>query len=95
VFGADATPQSVGAGWLRPGAVAVAPDGTLSVADAGRCSGGKTASVHPLSGVGAPISSGGYLAGDLDLLVAVPEPAGFVPLAAAVALARRFVDRGR
>lgn len=73
------TPISVGAPWVRPVAVAVAPDGTLYVADAGSCSDGvcsdgQVAAVDPASGLRTTITSGGFVAGEMDLAVVVPEP---------------------
>jgi probable HAF family extracellular repeat protein len=78
------TPFSVGSPWVFPTAVAVAPDGTIYVADAGTCtggvcSGGSLASVDPVSAVRTPIASGGLIQGEMDLVVALPEP-GVTPM---------------
>lgn len=90
---------SVGAPWVLPVAVAVASDGTIYVADAGTCgggscSGGNIASVHPVSGAIAPITSGGFIQGEMDLFVAIPEPGGLALLVFGIA-ALAALDRAR
>ena len=70
---------SVGPDWARPTGIAVAADGTLFVADAGA---GEIVEVDPGTGARSIVTSGGAIAGEMDLLVAVPEPG---PLAGAVA----------
>ncbi len=73
--------------WQRPTGIAVGPGGDIYVADAGvcasdgSCSGGKIVTVDEVSGVVAPLSSGGFIAGELDL-VALPEPDGIASLVA-------------
>jgi hypothetical protein len=65
--------------WQRPTGIAVTPDGDIYVADAGvcapdgTCSGGQIVSVDPITGAVAPLASGGFIAGELDL-VPMPEP---------------------
>jgi hypothetical protein len=85
------TPINNSFGWLTPTGVSVAPNGDLYVADAGTCangscSGGRIVRVDPVSGAATPLSSGGLIAGELDV-VALPEP-GLAPswLAALAAL---------
>jgi len=65
--------------WQRPTGIAVTPTGAIYVADAGvcapdgTCSGGQIVSVNPTTGAVAPLASGGFIAGELDL-VPMPEP---------------------
>jgi probable HAF family extracellular repeat protein len=85
-----ATPLSVGSPWSTPVAVARAPGGAIYVADAGTCdggscSGGSIAQVDPVSGARTPIASGGFIQGEMDIAVAVPEPGGIAMLLAGVA----------
>jgi probable HAF family extracellular repeat protein len=93
------TPVSAGAPWVTPVAVAVAPDGTIYVADAGTCgggscSGGEVASVDPVSATRTPITSGGFVQGEMDLVVAVPEP-GWLPMLVAGILGLAALGRLR
>jgi len=72
------TPLNNTFGWQMPTGVAVAPNGQIYVADAGvcadgSCSGGRIVHVDPVSGAATLLSSGGYIAGELDV-VALPEP---------------------
>jgi probable HAF family extracellular repeat protein len=84
-----ATPLNTSFGWQRPTGVAVDGDGEIYVADAGACAGpscvgGSIVHVDPVSGTANAISSGGHIAGELDI-VALPEPRG-ASLAAGIAL---------
>ena len=84
--------------WQRPTGITVTPGGAIYVADAGvcasdgSCSGGKIVSVDPSSGAITPLASGGFIAGELDL-VPMPEPGRSSALAAGLlsvlCLARR------
>jgi probable HAF family extracellular repeat protein len=72
------TPLNIAFAWQTPTGVAVAPDGQIYVGDAGSCSGGtctggKIVRVNPTSGAATQLSTGGLIAGELDL-VALPEP---------------------
>jgi hypothetical protein len=87
--------------WQTPTGVTVAPDGEIYVADAGvcaggACSGGKIVNVDPLTGAATLLSSGGLIAGELDV-VALPEPGGLPTWLAAIAtlkvLERRRASR--
>ena len=85
-----ATPLSVGSPWVTPVAVAKAPGGEIYVADAGTCaggscSGGSIAQVDPVSGTRTPISTGGFIQGEMDITIAVPEPGGLGMLLAGIA----------
>ncbi|MGH0030718.1 MAG: hypothetical protein ACQGVC_13065 [Myxococcota bacterium] len=93
----DATALNNGYGWQMPTGVALGAAGDIWVADAGVCTdgvcvGGEIVHVDPSSGAVTPLSSGGYLGGEIDLVV-LPEPGGLSGLAAGVlalaALARR------
>jgi hypothetical protein len=71
-------------------AVAKAPGGEIYVADAGTCaggscSGGSIAQVDPVSGTRTPISTGGFIQGEMDITIAVPEPGGLGMLLAGIA----------
>ena len=65
--------------WQRPTGITVTPGGEIYVADAGvcapdgTCSDGQIVSVDGTTGAVAPVSSGGFIAGELDL-VPMPEP---------------------
>jgi probable HAF family extracellular repeat protein len=83
------TPLNNTFAWETPTGVAVAPDGQIYVADSGvcadgSCSGGRIVSVNPATGAATPLSSGGLIAGELDV-VAVPEPGAAASWAAALA----------
>jgi probable HAF family extracellular repeat protein len=85
-----ATPLSVGSPWVTPVAVARASGGEIYVADAGTCaggscSGGSIAQVDPISGARTPISTGGFIQGEMDIAIAVPEPGGLGMLLAGIA----------
>lgn len=96
---------SVGAPWQRPTGVAVGPSGDIYVADAGDCSsgpctGGEIVHVDPVSGARSVIGSGGFVQGELDIDVALPEPGTTLGLGAgSLALAglarRRLRKPGR
>lgn len=73
------TPLSTGSPWVRPTGVALAPGGEIYVADAGTCNGGgciggSVIAVDPVSGTPTVLSTEGYIGGEMDLIVAVPEP---------------------
>jgi hypothetical protein len=96
-----ATPLNTSYGWQRPTGVTVDAGGSIYVADAGSCNGsvctgGQIARVDPVSGNATPLTSGGKIAGEMDL-VALPEPgpaARVAAVAALVWLARRRRMRG-
>jgi probable HAF family extracellular repeat protein len=73
--------------WQRPTGIAVGPVGQIWVADAGvcasdgTCSGGKIVTVDRVTGAVAPLASGGFIAGELDL-VPMPEPSRVAALTA-------------
>jgi probable HAF family extracellular repeat protein len=72
------TPLNSSYAWQRPTGVAVGAQGQIYVADAGMCvdgacTGGKIVRVDPVTGAVTPLSSGGWIAGELDV-VALPEP---------------------
>jgi hypothetical protein len=76
-------------GWQKPTGVTVAPNGDLYVADSGvcssgSCSGGRIVRVDPVSGAATLVSSGGLIAGELDV-VALPEPGEVSMLLAGIA----------
>jgi probable HAF family extracellular repeat protein len=82
--------------WQKPTGVAVDAQGEIYVADAGvcsdgSCSGGRIVNVDPVTGAATQLSSGGLIAGELDLHV-IPEPAQgqswLAGIAALAALAR-------
>ncbi|HEX5068495.1 MAG TPA: hypothetical protein VFY49_20410 [Myxococcota bacterium] len=65
--------------WQMPTGVAVAGNGEIYVADAGACgggscTGGRIVHVDPVSGAVTPLASGGFISGELDVIV-LPEPA--------------------
>ena len=88
-------------GWQTPTGVAIDASGDVYVADAGvcadgSCTGGQIVHVDPVSGTATQLSTGGFLAGEIDLVV-VPEP-GLAStlgpgLLALVALRRRRARR--
>jgi probable HAF family extracellular repeat protein len=84
------TPLSVGSPFVTPVAVARDATGQIYVADAGTCSptcvGGAIVHVDPGTGTPTVISTGGYVQGEMDLAIAVPEPGGVPMLVAGVAL---------
>ena len=86
--------------WHRPTGITVTPDGDIYVADAGvcapdgTCSGGQIVSVDPSTGAVAPLSSGGFIAGELDL-VPMPEPDFDSSLAAGLAALLWLAHRRR
>jgi len=66
--------------WVDPRAVAVAPSGTIYVADAGTCteascSGANVVQVDPVSGARSNVRSGGSITGEMDLVVVTSKPA--------------------
>ncbi len=71
-----ATPLNTSHGWQHPTGVAVAGDGQIYVADAGVCSptctGGEIAQVNPASGAASTLSTGGLIAGEMDV-IELPE----------------------
>jgi probable HAF family extracellular repeat protein len=84
------TPLDNSYGWERPTGIAVAPDGDVFVADAGvcageTCAGGEIVRVDPVTGAVTPLASGGFIEGELDLVV-LPEPATFAMWLSGVAL---------
>jgi sugar lactone lactonase YvrE len=88
-------------GWQRPTGIAVAATGDIYIADAGVCSdgtcaGGEIVRIDPVSGAVTPLASGGFIAGELDLVV-LPEPETramwLAGAAALAALARRRSSR--
>ncbi len=100
----SATALDNGGTWNMPTGVTVDPaSGDIWVAESGNCAdgactGGQIVHVDPLSGAVTPLSSGGYIEGELDL-VYLPEPtigalfaAGLVTLVSIDARRRR---RGR
>jgi MYXO-CTERM domain-containing protein len=83
--------------WQMPTGVAIGAGGDIYVADAGvcadgACSGGEIVHVDPSTGAVTPLASGGFIGGELDLVV-LPEPSGGLAwgagLAALAALGRR------
>jgi probable HAF family extracellular repeat protein len=85
-----ATPLSVGAPWVMPAGVARAPGGEIYVADAGTCAGGSCTGgsiveVDPGTGATSTVSTGGFIQGEMDIAVAVPEPGGLGMLLAGIA----------
>jgi len=81
-----------GTPWAEPTGVAVTAPGDIFVADAGvcaagTCTGGGIYSVDKVSGTATPLSSGGFIQGEMDLIVGsevVPEPSELLLLAAGV-----------
>jgi probable HAF family extracellular repeat protein len=90
--------------WQTPTGVAVAANGAIYVADAGTCasgscSGGRIVRVDAMTGAVTPLASGGFIAGELDVVV-LPEPEPWtIWLAGVAALAalhrRRSARRSR
>jgi probable HAF family extracellular repeat protein len=83
------TPLNNSYGWQTPTGVAVDAAGEIYVADAGACaggacSGGRIVRVDPDSGAVTVLSSGGLIAGELDLVV-LPEPGEWSMLLSAIA----------
>jgi hypothetical protein len=77
-------------GWHQPTGVAVDGAGQIYVADAGVCSptciGGEIVHVNPTSGAANTLSTGGSIAGEMDV-IALPEPGQpWLMLAGALAL---------
>jgi probable HAF family extracellular repeat protein len=75
-------------GWQRPTGIAVDADGDIYVADSGvcadgACAGGEIVHVDPTTGAATPLSSGGFIAGEMDV-IAVPEPGRIWLLASGV-----------
>ena len=66
--------------WVDPRAVAVAPNGTIYVADAGTCTtsgctGAQVVQVHPVTGARSNVRSGGSITGEMDLAIVTAKPA--------------------
>jgi hypothetical protein len=83
------TPLNTSYSWQLPTGVAVDAQGDIYVADAGvcadgLCSGGKIVRVDPGTGAVTPVSSGGLISGELDVIV-LPEPDGTAMLAIGIA----------
>jgi probable HAF family extracellular repeat protein len=83
------TPLNNSYAWQTPTGVAVDADGEIYVADAGTCadgscSGGRIVHVDPDTGAATLLSSGGFIAGELDLVV-LPEPGEWALLLSGVA----------
>jgi len=73
-----ATPLNDTYGWQRPTGITVSSAGDIYVADAGACAGGtctggEIVHVDPVSGTATPLSSGGFIAGEMDVTY-LPEP---------------------
>lgn len=74
--------------WQKPTGVAIDAQGEIYVADAGMCvdgscTGGEIVNVDPVTGAATPLSNGGLIAGELDV-VALPEPAEWSMLLAGI-----------
>jgi len=66
--------------WVDPRAVAVAPNGTIYVADAGTCTsngctGAQVVQVDPVTGARSNVRSGGAITGEMELAVVTAKPA--------------------
>ena len=77
-------------GWQMPTGVAITAAGDIYVADAGvcadgMCAGGEIVHVDPSTGAVTPLSAGGLIGGELDLVV-LPEPGAGTGLAAGIAV---------
>jgi probable HAF family extracellular repeat protein len=93
----ESTPLNNTYGWDRPAGIAVAPNGDVFVADAGICSdgtcaGGEIVRIDPVSGAVTPLSTGGFIAGELDLVV-LPEPAALASWIAGAGLVAALARR--
>jgi hypothetical protein len=90
-------------GWQMPTGVAVTASGEIYVADSGVCAddacvGGEIVHVDPSTGAVTPLSSGGAIGGEIDLVV-LPEPSTTLSWGAGAAalagLSRRRSRRAR
>ena len=86
-------------GWQLPTGIVRDAAGEIYVADAGVCTagtcvGGEIVHVDPTTGAVTPLSSGGFVAGELDLMV-LPEPGTGLAWLAGLGLLSRLSRRRR